>query len=107
MKRNPTEKHRHSDILSLHSQGREFGLGKKRVPVLHFIYPPPPDPPGLFNIPQAMALGEAAGPGQLWESTVRRDGPERQSQQLIWQSLLQELVNLDMQIPPAPAEMMY
>lgn len=48
------------DSLSLQSQGEEFGLDKKRVPVFHFLYPPPPDSPGLFNIPQALSPGEAS-----------------------------------------------
>ena len=69
--------------MSLQSQGKEFGFGKKRVPVLHFLYPPPPDSPRLFNIPQAPAPGKAAGSGQPWESTVHQDGPDQQSQELI------------------------
>lgn len=61
------------DSLSLQSQGEGFSLGKKRAPVLHFLYPAPSDSPGSFNIPQAPAPGGAA----------ELDGPNRQSQELI------------------------
>ena len=69
------------DSFSLQSQGEEFGLGKTRGPALHFLYPSPPDSSGLCL--QALAPGEAAGAGQLRESTVHQDGPDRQSQELI------------------------
>lgn len=62
-----------------------------------------------FDNPQAMAIGQVphgrVGPEQSWEPTAHHEGPQRNSKELIQQSLLLELVNLHMQIGPTPAKM--
>lgn len=58
--------HRHGRTLRIFDLGgKSLASARRQVAVLPFLYPPPPDSPGSFNIPQAPAPGEAAGPGQL------------------------------------------